>query len=462
MKTLACIISSLFCLSGVGILSIPYALSQGGWLSLILLFLVAILCWYTGLLLRRCMDAHPLIKTYPDVGELAFGMKGRTMIALFMYLELYLVAVEFLILEGDNLEKLFPDMSFKVAGLKIGGRQGFVLLAALVILPTTWLRSLGLLAYLSAGGVFASVIVVGCVFWAGAVDGVGFHERGMVLNWSGLPTTISLFVFCYCGHAIFPTLCTSMKDKSQFSKVKDDFFYFYFLWFYSFRKRECPVQHPGNLFFLYVLWLQVLLICFALSTINYGSMAILGYLMFGENLRSQVTLNLPTGKMSSKLAIYTTLINPLTKYGIIITPIANAIEDTFSFHNSRPISITIRTALVISTVVVALTVPFFGYIMEFIGAFLSVTVSMLFPCVFYLKINKASRSFGLELIAIIAILALGSFVAVTGTYTSLRQIINRLWKIIWRKFLVHINKICNFTISQHVLIFQHLSFVDCT
>ncbi|RVW25394.1 Amino acid transporter AVT1I [Vitis vinifera] len=375
-------------LSGVGILSIPYALSQGGWLSLILLFLVAILCWYTGLLLRRCMDAHPLIKTYPDVGELAFGMKGRTMIALFMYLELYLVAVEFLILEGDNLEKLFPDMSFKVAGLKIGGRQGFVLLAALVILPTTWLRSLGLLAYLSAGGVFASVIVVGCVFWAGAVDGVGFHERGMVLNWSGLPTTISLFVFCYCGHAIFPTLCTSMKDKSQFSKV--------------------------------------LLICFALSTINYGSMAILGYLMFGENLRSQVTLNLPTGKMSSKLAIYTTLINPLTKYGIIITPIANAIEDTFSFHNSRPISVTIRTALVISTVVVALTVPFFGYIMEFIGAFLSVTVSMLFPCVFYLKINKASRSFGLELIAIIAILALGSFVAVTGTYTSLRQIINHL------------------------------------
>ena len=249
MKTLACIISSLFCLSGVGILSIPYALSQGGWLSLILLFLVAILCWYTGLLLRRCMDAHPLIKTYPDVGELAFGMKGRTMIALFMYLELYLVAVEFLILEGDNLEKLFPTMSFKVAGLKIGGRQGFVLLAALVILPTTWLRSLGLLAYLSAGGVFASVIVVGCVFWAGAVDGVGFHERGMVLNWSGLPTTISLFVFCYCGHAIFPTLCTSMKDKSQFSKVKDDFFFFFFV-ILLIQKKRMPCSTSRKFIFL--------------------------------------------------------------------------------------------------------------------------------------------------------------------------------------------------------------------
>ena len=65
------------------------------------------------------------------------------MIALFMYLELFLVAVEFLILEGDNLEKLFLDMDFKVVGLKVGGKQEFVILAALVILPTTWMRSFG-------------------------------------------------------------------------------------------------------------------------------------------------------------------------------------------------------------------------------------------------------------------------------------------------------------------------------
>lgn len=170
------------------------------------------------------MDAHPFIETFPDVGERAFGIKGRAIVALFMYLELYLVAVEFLILEGDNLEKLFPHMAFNLAGLKVCGKQGFVILAALVILPTTWLRSLGLLAYVSAGGVLASMVVVGCVFWAGAVDGVGFHERGNVLEWRGLPTAVSLFTFCYCGHAVFPTLRTSMKDRSQFSKVRDYLF----------------------------------------------------------------------------------------------------------------------------------------------------------------------------------------------------------------------------------------------
>ncbi|KAK8977242.1 hypothetical protein V6N11_021328 [Hibiscus sabdariffa] len=183
--------NGLNALSGVGILSIPYALAQGGWLSSVFLFLVAFLCWYTGLLLRRCMDAHPLIKTYPDIGEHAFGYKGRVIVSVFLYVELYLVAVEFLILEGDNMDKLFPNMAFKVAGMTIGGKQAFVILTSLVVLPTTWLKSLGLLAYFSAGGVLASFIIVICIFWIGAVDKVGFNESGVTLNWSGIPIAIS-------------------------------------------------------------------------------------------------------------------------------------------------------------------------------------------------------------------------------------------------------------------------------
>lgn len=375
-------------LSGVGILSIPYALAEGGWLSLILLFVVAIVCWYTGLLLRRCMESNPFVKTYPDIGWLAFGPRGRTLVSIFMYLELYLVAVEFLILEGDNLEKLFPIKGFKLAGLKIGRKQGFVLITAIMILPTTWLRSLGSLAYVSFLGVLASIVVVCSVFWSGAVDGVGFHQRGILLSWGGMPTSISLFTFCYCGHAVFPTLCNSMKDRSQFPKV--------------------------------------LLFCFVLSTVSYGSMAVIGYLMYGETVKSQVTLNLPIGKMSSKIALCTTLISPFTKYAIIISPIANAIEDTNLFHESRTMSLLIRTTIVISTVVVALIIPFFGYIMAFIGAFLSVTISILLPCLCYLKIRKARQSFGVELVLIVGVLVMGSFVAVVGTYTSLKQIVMHL------------------------------------
>ncbi|XP_074337761.1 amino acid transporter AVT1I-like [Apium graveolens] len=176
---------------------------------------------------------------------------------------------------------------------------------------------------------------------------------------------------------------------------------------------------------------KVLLVCFVLSTISYGSMAILGYLMYGGNLISQVTLNLPTKNISSKVAIYTTLINPITKYAIVVSPINAAIEDTFPLLRSRSltlkirlISLFIRTVVVISTVLVALAVPFFGYVMAFTGAFLGTTVSMLLPSIFYLKINKDARKFGPELVIIILILLAGSSVAAVGTYTSLHDIVN--------------------------------------
>jgi vesicular inhibitory amino acid transporter len=53
-------------------------------------------------------------------------------------------------------------------------------------------------------------------------------------------------------------------------------------------------------------------------------MAVFGYLMFGSNVQSQITLNLPIEKLSSRVAIYTTLVNPIAKYALMVTPIVNA------------------------------------------------------------------------------------------------------------------------------------------
>ncbi|KAF3457349.1 hypothetical protein FNV43_RR02006 [Rhamnella rubrinervis] len=117
-----------FLRTGVGILSVPYALSQGGW-----------------------------IKTYPDIGQAAYGPKGRALVSAFIYLELFAVAVEFLILEGDTLCMLFRGTSFRVGALNIERRVAFVLLTSFVILPTMWLKNLGVFAYVSAGGCILSV-----------------------------------------------------------------------------------------------------------------------------------------------------------------------------------------------------------------------------------------------------------------------------------------------------------------
>uniref|UniRef100_J3MCM9 Amino acid transporter transmembrane domain-containing protein n=1 Tax=Oryza brachyantha TaxID=4533 RepID=J3MCM9_ORYBR len=376
-------------LSGVGILSIPYALSQGGWLSLIIFITLAAICFYTGILLQRCIDSSSLVRTYPDIGEMAFGRKGRIIVATFMYLELYLVAIDFLILEGDNLEKLFPGASFHVPGLiRVGGRQGFVLLFSLLVLPTTWFRSLSLLAYVSLGGVLASAILIASVLWVGAADGVGFHERGVAVDWAGVPTAMSLYAFCFSGHAVFPMIYTGMRDRRMFPTV--------------------------------------LLICFIICTLAYGVMGVIGYLMYGGSLRSQVTLNLPARSLSSSVAIYTTLINPFTKFALLVTPIAEAIEGVLGLADAgKPAHVSVRTALVVSTTVVALAVPFFAYVVALTGSFLSATATMLLPCACYLRISsRVSGKLGLmETAACVGIIVLGLAVIAVGTYTSLKQIV---------------------------------------
>lgn len=384
------VFNGLNTLAGLGILSVPYALASGGWLTLVLFVLIAVICFYTGILLKRCMDSNSFVRTYPDIGELAFGLKGKILVATFMYLELYLVSIEFLVLEGDNLDKLFPTKGWDLFGLmKIDGKQGFVLLAAFIVLPTTWMRNLGVLAYVSFGGVLSSLILVVCIIWSGVGDGVGFNENGMLLDWSGIPTALSLFVFCYSGHAVFPTIYTSMRDKSQFRKM--------------------------------------MVICFSLGTVCFSTVAVTGYMMFGQNVNSQITLNLPTEKISSKIAIYTTIITPLTKYALLITPVANALEEMFGVSKNRTISLLLRTLLVISTTIAALVLPFFGYLSALTGSFLSTTASVLLPCTCYLKISKASKNkFGFEKLVIVVIIMFGTCIAIMGTYISSKQLITSL------------------------------------
>ncbi|RLN22606.1 hypothetical protein C2845_PM07G36710 [Panicum miliaceum] len=160
---------------------------------------------------------------------------------------------------------------------------------------------------------------------------------------------------------------------------------------------------------------KMLAIRFVLCTLNYGSMAVLGYLMYGGGVQSQVTLNLPAARLSSKIDIYTTIVSPLSKYALVITPIAMAVENRIrgAAGCGAAVSVAVRTLLVLSTVAVALALPFFGYLMALVGSLLSVGECVLLPCVCYVRVfGQPARA--AEAAAIAAILVLGSLLVVTG------------------------------------------------
>ncbi|KAI4968511.1 hypothetical protein ZWY2020_045841 [Hordeum vulgare] len=373
-------------LCGVGILSTPYAVRQGGWLGLGILAVLAVLAWYTGVLLRRCLDSKEGLETYPDIGHAAFGTPGRIVISIILYMELYACCVEYLILESDNLSKLFPDAHLTVGGFSLDAHVLFAILTTLVVMPTTWLRDLSCLSFISAGGVVASIVIVACLFWAGLVDHVGVNKsEGTALNLPGIPIAIGLYGYCYSGHGVFPNIYSSLKKSNQFNAV--------------------------------------LFTCIALSTVLFAGAAVMGYIMFGETTESQFTLNMPPNLMSSKIAVWTTVTNPITKYALTMTPLALSLEELLPPNRQTYRNIImLRSALVLSSLVVALSVPFFGLVMSLVGSLLTMFVAYILPCACFLAILRSKVTW-YQIVLCVFIIVVGLCCAGVGTYSSLSKII---------------------------------------
>ena len=186
--------NSVNILLGVGLLSVPYALRQGGWAGLGVLASLGLMTNYTGKALIRCQSAGSLpplpanvevarrersfddddddpsgtrwdpntvaprrrpLMTYEDIGEAAFGSPGRSFITWVLYTELVGTCALFFILEGDHLALLFEGSGKDSAWFQAA--------SAAVMVPTLWLADLSSLSYVGAVGALASISLVGVI-----------------------------------------------------------------------------------------------------------------------------------------------------------------------------------------------------------------------------------------------------------------------------------------------------------
>ncbi|KAK4435983.1 Amino acid transporter AVT1C [Sesamum alatum] len=96
-----------------------------------------------------------------------------------------------------------------------------------------------------------------------------------------------------------------------------------------------------------------------------------------------------------------------------------------SHAKSYMYSILIRTALVISTLLVGLSIPFFGLVMALIGSLLTMLVTLILPCACYLSILRGKINV-FQASMCILVIGVGVVSSAFGSYSALSKIVQNL------------------------------------
>jgi vesicular inhibitory amino acid transporter len=252
-----CVFNLANILMGVGLLGLPFALKSAGWIGgLGCLLAFGFICWRTAILIGRELNGDPRpshafvdspfktpllprsvpearmlppIRSFPDIARAAFGETGCIILSVILYFELFSCVCIFFVTIGDHMHQLFPAVPASTHVLVIGG---------ISMVPTIVLRTPALLSYLSMVGTFATIAVVASVVASALAEGdisakiaAELHLNTtaatrnddaplhVLFNNSGLAMAFGLVAYCFSGHAIVPSIYTSMREPQRFEAM---------------------------------------------------------------------------------------------------------------------------------------------------------------------------------------------------------------------------------------------------
>ncbi|EEB89800.1 hypothetical protein MPER_12068, partial [Moniliophthora perniciosa FA553] len=348
---------------------------------------------YTAKILAKIIRADPRLRSYADIFRKSFGPRSTAIISIMFCLELFAVAVVLVTLYADSLHALFP--AYSVSTYKLWG--------LLLLVPTVFLP-LSFLSYTSILGILSTILLVIVVLTDGLskIDYPGSlwspAETSVAIISVALAMTLTAYASIntqFSGHAVIPSLARDMADPNQFDTM--------------------------------INW------AFFVATSIYTLIGYAGYLMFGDNVSQEISMDLLStpgyNPVFNKIALWMLVISPLSKFALTTHPLNAALEVLFRIEprvaTSEDMAVKIaapmrwskrdmlshlqRILVALAAVGVSIAVPDFDAMMAFLGSFSAFMICIIGPIAAKVALERRCG------IADSFIIAIGLAMAIWGT-----------------------------------------------
>ncbi|RKP34869.1 transmembrane amino acid transporter protein-domain-containing protein, partial [Dimargaris cristalligena] len=376
--------------AGTGVLQLPYALSEGGWLGIVLIFLSGFIGVYSGTILIRCLyyDRTRRLSSYPEVGEAAFGKPGLYITYFFHYLYILGTVCIYIILAGDNINGLLEQVN-----VHIGAKVCQCIVSLVMWAPFVVMKSMKEVAILALFGLVATVVVVVVAVVVGFSEFAAVHAQSHItytaLSITSLPSAIASISFAFSGNVVYPHVEASMKQPRD--------------------------------------WPKVLTMGMVSTCSMYLLMAICGYAVYGNTTVSPILSNLRNGIPKTialiLISLHVILAAPimLTTFALEIEKSRNITVERFGKVKEFVVRFIFRSLVVAALFGIAAAIPYFSDVLNLVGALSTTAVFFIFPLVWYVKLfgigilNWRERVFGVVILILGVVgLVIGSIQAIQG------------------------------------------------
>ena len=378
-------------IEGVGFLAIPFAVAKGGIAAIAALIFVPLIFWFTNSLLVECLYEPDVLhgnirvrSSWNDIGKAMWPRYGGTIIAAVQCFGLTVTSTIYLISCGSLMSFAFPSLPVTTTA--------WTCISAVVVLPSTFLRSLSQIAWLSLIGIAGLLGTAVVILWYGAVHSSQWKAKDLLFwDTEGFLISLGIIMFSYGSALVVPSVEESMADKSKFGRA-----------------------------------LGLAYIATVLLKLPF---AIFGFLSFSFATNEIVINNIPHS-VPQVIVSLTFVLSCLFSYALPLQAAFQYIDESDIYLQlqsklklpSLVHFVFLRVVLVSLTLFMAILIPHFGLLTSFAGNLATPLLNFILPCVAHLILRKADLNL-CQIALDYSLIVCGVFVSISGFFFSIKALI---------------------------------------